>query len=134
MSAHNGDSRYSGHGQGASYTRSVEPQDRIGRLHYYALDAPAEYVTEQFPVGIDMDLVVKKCLHLVVSWGSQGDTGVFPCDHNGQFLDLIGYIVEPGWLKPSQALKFAGFTPVNFCVFDVYPLSYSMFEKISRAG
>lgn len=49
--------------------------------------------------------------HLVVSWGREGDTGVFPANEAGGILDMLGFgTTHMGYLvEPDEMLALCGF-------------------------
>lgn len=81
----------------------VGKADTIIDRWIYALDREtsfSEYRGHPHPIAFD---------HVVVSWGREGDTGVFASDADGHILDFaqVGYLSTlPYWLPESQHAEF----------------------------
>lgn len=80
-----------------------DAEGRPGRVFFYALDRPRAF----------NDGGRGACVHVMVSWGRAGDTGVFAADPAGRFLEFGGFWGGDGWIPPAKALDLAGFIPVG---------------------
>lgn len=83
-------------------TRFVEIEHlRPARRWLYRLPSPIRYSRSVFTSYADGTETTE---HVVVSWGRDGDTCIFPADTEGRLLDTLGFNGRMGWDEPEGRL------------------------------
>jgi len=75
------------------------PHSRPARRWLYKLSRPV-----RFTQGFDKEYSDGECTteHVVVSWGRDGDTCIFPGDEDGRILDMLGWVGRDYWVPASE--------------------------------
>jgi len=75
---------------------------RPARRWLYKLSTPIKWTQDYTKSYAEGD---ERTEFVVVSWGRDGDTCIFPADNEGRLLDTLGFNGRMGWDEPRQRLE-----------------------------
>lgn len=75
---------------------------RPARRWLYRLSTPIRFTNNDLKSYVEGELQTE---YVVVSWGRDGDTCIFPADDEGRILDMLGFNGRMGWNEPVARLQ-----------------------------